>query len=70
MNGLQLDQSGYELCFESLREPRRVQAFPCDADGHVDMDELGETRLREYLYARAVIGKEFSLPSVRVRDEG
>ena len=68
MNGLELEYSGYELCFESLTEPRRVQAFPCDAGGHVDMDELGEIQLREYLYARTVIGREFSRPSVRQRE--
>ncbi|WP_157270995.1 hypothetical protein [Azohydromonas aeria] len=58
----------YELCFESLEDPCRSCAFPCDAGGHVDMDRLGERVLCEYLYARTVIGREFRLPAVRRRE--
>lgn len=65
MSTLDLEQPGYELRFESLIDPGRVCAFPCDARGQVDMDELGEQTLRHYLYARAVIGKEFRRPAVR-----
>lgn len=67
MSTLELEQPGYELRFESLVDPQRACAFPCDARGEVDMDELGDQALRLYLYARAVIGKEFRLPLVRPR---
>jgi hypothetical protein len=60
---------GFELYFESLREPRQVKSFPCDESGHVDMDRLEKTVLCEYLYARAVIGKEFHSPAVRRRGQ-
>jgi hypothetical protein len=65
MSTLELEQPGYELRFESLVDPQRACAFPCDARGQVDMDGLGEQALRRYLYARAVIGKEFWPPLVQ-----
>ena len=64
MSTLELEQPGYELRFESLVDPLRACAFPCDARGLVDMDGLGEQALHRYLYARAVIGKEFRRPLV------
>jgi hypothetical protein len=69
MKVLYPQQGHFELCFESLHDPRQIYAFPCDAWGHVDMDQLEERMLCEYLYARTVIGREFRLPSVRRRGE-
>jgi hypothetical protein len=54
----------YELFFRSLFHPGRSYAFPCDASGHVDMDALSETARQNYLYARTVIGREYSVPAV------
>jgi hypothetical protein len=65
MSTLELEQPGYELRFESLVDPQRACVFPCDARGQVDMDGLGEQALRRYLYARAVVRKEFRWPLVR-----
>ena len=48
----------YELRFGSLFNAGRAFAFPCDADGHVDMDALSERARTDYLYARAVVGCE------------
>jgi hypothetical protein len=55
---------GYELRFESLFNPGRALAFPCDARGRVEMDSLSDAALRNYLYARAVVGREFATPAV------
>ena len=55
----------YELRFQSLFEECRAYAFPCDARGHVDMDALSERARHNYLYARAVVGREVAVP-VRV----
>ena len=55
----------YELRFQSLFNEERGYAFPCDAQGLVDMDALGERLLNSYLYARSVIGREFASPAVR-----
>lgn len=59
------EASGYELRFQSLFDEGRAYAFPCDADGYVDMDALSDRARENYLYARAVIGREFSVPAVR-----
>lgn len=57
-----------ELRFQSLFDAGRSYAFPCDAAGHVDMDALSETARRNYLYARALIGRELAYPAVLPRD--
>jgi hypothetical protein len=54
----------YELCYRSLNVQGRGYAFPCDAAGHVDLDQLSE-RLREsYCFARAMVGFELLSPQV------
>jgi hypothetical protein len=57
----------YELRFDHLFMPGGGYAFPCDAQGRVDMDALSERELNSYLYARALIGRETSMPSVCIR---
>jgi hypothetical protein len=54
----------YELCFRSLFDDGRALAFPCDANGHVDLDALSEKARSNYLYARTAIGREFAIPTV------
>lgn len=58
----------FELRFQSRLDGGRSLAFPCDAAGRVDMDALSETARRDYLYARTVVGCEFSRPTVRRSD--
>jgi hypothetical protein len=57
--------SVFQLRFQPLFDAGRAYAFPCDAAGHVDMDALGEQALNNYLYARALIGREMSMPQVQ-----
>lgn len=54
----------FQLRFQSLFDPGRGYAFPCDAQGHVDMDALSERARNNYLYARAMIGREVATPAV------
>jgi hypothetical protein len=56
----------YELRFESLFNAGRAYAFPCDPAGHVDLDALSERARNNYLYARAVIGRELAMPGVQL----
>jgi hypothetical protein len=58
----------YELRFQSLFNEGRAYAFPCDAHGHVDLDALSDRARYNYLYARAVVGREVSSPLVRRSD--
>jgi hypothetical protein len=53
----------YELRFLSLFEGGRGFAFPCDADGHVNIGHMSERSRSNYFYARKAIGREFSVPA-------
>jgi hypothetical protein len=55
----------YELIFQSLFHAGRALVFPCDATGTVEIDVLSERARNNYLYARAVMGREFAAPAVR-----
>ncbi|HEX6708633.1 MAG TPA: hypothetical protein VF169_28105 [Albitalea sp.] len=59
-----MNETQYELRFASLFIEGRAYAFPCDAEGHVDIDSLSAKARLNYFYARTVIGREFSVPSV------
>lgn len=54
----------FQLRFQSLFDPGRGFAFPCDREGHVDMDKMSERARNNYLYARAMIGRELATPAV------
>jgi hypothetical protein len=58
----------YELRFRSLFQEGRGLAFPCDSQGRVEMDALSDRARQNYLYARAVVGREFAAPAVQLRD--
>lgn len=60
--------SSYRLCFRSLFDPGRGYAFPCDGNGWVDLDGLSESARNNYLYARAMIGRELAAPAVEPAD--
>ena len=62
-------QAAYLLRFQSLFHPGRALMFPCDPAGRVEMDRLTERARENYLYARAVVGREFATPSVVPADE-
>ena len=56
--------SQFELRFESLFNAGRALAFPCDERGQVLLDTMSERARTNYLYARAVVGREFATPAV------
>ena len=59
-------QSGtrFEIRFRSLFQEGRGYSFPCDATGHGDLDALSERGRCNYLFARAMVGREFATPSI------
>lgn len=57
----------HDLRYPSLFLSGRALQFPCDIDGHVEMDALSARALENYLYARAMVGREFAFPSVSPR---
>lgn len=56
----------FELRFRSLFNEGRGLAFPCDAGGQVDLDALSERGRNNYLFARAMVGREFATPDIRL----
>jgi hypothetical protein len=53
----------YRLCFRALRSGNGF-AFPCNAQGQVDLDQMSERTRNNYFYARAMMGREVSYPAV------
>ena len=53
----------YELRFQSLTDGR-AYAFPCDPSGHVDLNQLGDRARNDYLFARALVGRDMAAPAV------
>jgi hypothetical protein len=58
-------ETGFWLRFESLVKVGHTYDVPCNREGQVDLDSLGVVALNDYLYARTVIGREFSMPTMR-----
>jgi hypothetical protein len=63
-NPLHTDREHFELRYRSLSSHRCSYAFPCDAQGQVDLDRLSESARENYLYARAMVGFDLLEPEV------
>ena len=63
-SALQFQQ--FQIRFVSLFQEGRAMAFPCDDQGRVDMDDLSEPARSNYLFARAMVGREYATPRVCV----
>ena len=58
------DVARFELRYRSLSIHRCGYAFPCDAKGRVDIDQLSDEARENYLYARAMVGLDLQHPEV------
>lgn len=56
--------SQFELSFQSF-DNGQCFAFPCDSNGAIDMDGLDHRVRNDYLYARAMVGRDLRSPAVR-----
>ena len=56
----------HELRYWSLFRQGWGFSFPCDERGGVDLDSLGERTRNNYLFARAMVGRELAMPEVRI----
>lgn len=54
----------FQLCFRSLFNNGRGFSFPCDPQGFVNMDQMSERVRNNYLFARAMVGRELAVPAV------
>ena len=57
-------QPDFLLRYRSLFDQGRGFAFPCDADGQVCFDRLSERAINNYLFARAMVGRELYPPAI------
>ena len=55
----------FQIRFDYLFDSGRSLAVPCDARGHVDLDALSEHARENYLYARALVGRDYAAPAVQ-----
>ena len=67
-SSMPLQSAAYVLRFGHLFHEGRALAFPCDASGQVMLDALSERARANYLYARALVGREFATPAVQRAD--
>jgi hypothetical protein len=65
----QTEPASFVLLFRSLFQSGQAFAFACDPHGRVDMDVMSERARNDYLYARAMIGRELDYPSVHTHVE-
>lgn len=56
--------ASFEVRFASLFDASRALVFPCDARGAVDLDGLPPRARCNYLFARAMVGRDFATPRV------
>jgi hypothetical protein len=56
--------SQFVLCFESLLRQGRGFSFPCGPRGEVVLDQLSERTRNDYLFARAMVGRDLQAPAV------
>jgi hypothetical protein len=57
---------GFQLSFRSLFNRGRGYAFPCDEQGQVDMADMTERARNNYLFARAMVGRDLSPPAIEM----
>jgi hypothetical protein len=54
----------FEVRFRSLLDGGCAFAFICDSGGRVDLDAATERQRNDYLFARAMVGREYAAPQV------
>jgi hypothetical protein len=54
----------FQLVFRSLFNSGGGLAFPCDERGQVNMDHMSEKARNNYLFARAMVGRDLAPPAV------
>ena len=62
-----IDATPYEIRFANLFREGSALAFPCDSRGCVDLDGMTDRARNNYLFARAMVGRDFATPVVLAR---
>lgn len=56
----------HQLRFTSLFHPGRAVVVPCDEAGQVNMDALSDRMRDVYLAARAMMGRDYTYPTLEL----
>jgi len=62
--------AAFELHFPSLSLSTPPLSFPCDAGGAVWVDTLSERARENYFFARALMGRDYGMPTVQATSHG
>jgi hypothetical protein len=54
----------FQIRFPSVSTHGHSMAFPCDAEGNVDLDGLSDESRCDYLFARIMMRRECASPEV------
>jgi len=54
----------HEIHYQPLSGRGPELCFPCDAHGNVPLDALSDRARNNYLFARAVVGRDYATPAV------
>jgi len=63
-------RAAFQLRFRSFVGEANEFTFPCDAAGHVVMDEMSERARSSYLFARAMVGRLYAPPEITAEVHG
>jgi hypothetical protein len=55
----------FQLCFQPLYRSGSGYSFPCSPQGLVDLNQLSERARTNYLFARAMVGRDLAVPAVK-----
>ena len=58
------ERAAFQLRFHSFVGEANEFTCPCDAAGHVVMDEMSERARSRYLFARAMVGRLYAPPEI------
>ncbi len=56
--------ASFQLHYASLVSQGRALTFPCDEKGCVDLAALPERAKTNYLFARGMVGRDYSPPCI------
>jgi hypothetical protein len=59
-----MTQAVFEIHYVCLADVQGDLRFPCDSLGRVELDALSPQAAENYLFARAMVGRDYALPAL------
>ena len=64
MSQSSMSAAGYRIRYLPVSGRGPELSFPCDARGQVELDALSDRVRNNYLYARALVGRDYRAPAI------